>query len=151
MEIEDIDRVMAEVGRFEDEVLACGRTPEGDYVIRFEEADVVAEWDRDRRRLVLSSEIGRPPRSRTARIHEALLSFNLLWRDTGGLFMALAGRGGEVIQLFELFEPEIDARRIATVAANLESRRRLWRAYFDSEEADVVPQRPLASDEMIRA
>lgn len=151
MQAEDIDRLMAEVGAFDDTILACGKTPDGEYVIRFEEADVLAEWDRDRRRLVLSCEVGKPPRGRAEKIYETLLSFNLMWQDTGGLFLALAGRGGEVIQLFELFEAELEARRIATVAVNLENRRRLWQVYFDSEEIEVEPARSFAGGGAIRA
>ncbi len=150
MHIEDIDRLMAEVGQYDETILACGRTPEGDYVIRFDESDVIGEWDAERRRLVLSCDVGKPPRARAASIYETLLSFNLMWQETGGLFMALAGRGGEVVQLFELFENELEARRIATVAVNLENRRRLWQAYFNSEEMETAPVRPAAARDMVR-
>ena len=122
------------------------------FAVRFEEWDVLAEWDDERQRLMLSVEIGTPPVDRVAEIYETLLSYNLLWRATGGVHMGLTGRKGPALQMAELAGAEIAPRQIALVAANLADKAGIWRAYFESEtpSGEAVPQ-PAAPDHVIRA
>lgn len=154
MEPVELDQLMAEVGAQDDRILACIKTPDGAFAIRFEELDVVAEWDETRKRLVLSSEVGTPPRARLAHIYETLLSYNLLYQVTGGVHLALTGRGGSVLQLVDLADAEIEPRQIAIVAVNLASLATIWQAYFESEEGgeDAVSAPPaMTMADMIRA
>lgn len=151
MDSEALDRLVAEAGSHEEGILASVRTADGAHAIRFEDADVIAEWDGARNRLVLSSEIGSPPPGRAAHVYETLLSYNLLWRETGGLRMALTGPKGIVLQLVDLAGPEIEARTVAIVAANLAQRTVIWRAFLESEGSDVAAPAPPNTSEMIRA
>lgn len=151
MQSEELDRLIAEVGPLDTSILTCVKTADGGYAIRFEDVDVLAEWDDRRKRLVLSAEIGVPSAVRTRHVHETLLSYNLLWRETGGLVMAMTGPGGAVLQLVDLAGAGIEARSIATVAVNLAERTRIWRAYFDSEEGEVEAPAPEPLDTVIRA
>lgn len=146
-----LDRLISEAGSHEEGILAAIRTADGAYAIRFKDADVVAEWDEARQRLVLSSEIGTPPSARATHIYETLLSYNLLWRETGGVRMALTGPKGVALQLVELAGPEIEGRTVALVAANLAERTIIWRAFFESEGGDMAAPAPPSSSDMIRA
>ena len=138
---------MAEVGHLDDDIIECVRMEDGDYAVRFDEVDVFVEWDPGTARLVLSVEVGTPPASRAASICEALLAYNSLWRETGGLRLALTGREGAVLQIADLAGPAIDPKTIAIVAVNLVERTSIWRAYFELE-ADS-PQQLLPSSENV--
>ncbi|WP_378941102.1 type III secretion system chaperone [Mesorhizobium sp. ANAO-SY3R2] len=127
---------MSEVGALDDTIVACIKTPNHDYAIRFDDLDVLVEVEADRGRVVLSCEIGTPLHARAAEVYETMLSYNLLWRATGGLRLALTGRGGAALQLADLAGEEINARQIATVAVNLAGLTRIWQAYLDGEADD---------------
>ncbi len=152
MKQDELDRLMAEVGDHDDSIVACVKTLDGSFAIRFEDWDVLAEWDDERQRLMLSVEIGTPPVDRVAEIYETLLSYNLLWRATGGVHMGLTGRKGAALQMAELAGAEIAPPRIALVASNLADKAGIWQAYFESEtpSREAVPQ-PAPADHVIRA
>ena len=151
MEDIEFDRLMSEAGPLDDKILACTRTPDGTYALRFEEVDVLVERDEDRNRIALSVEIGAPRASRALEVYETLLSYNLLWRETGGVRMALTGRKGSVVQFVDLTGSEINARTIATVAANLASLTDIWRAFLQSAGGDIAAPAPIAAADFIRA
>ncbi|MCA0325696.1 MAG: type III secretion system chaperone [Proteobacteria bacterium] len=52
--------------------------------------------------VVLQAELGRPHERRRLEMAEALLSFNLLWADTGGMRAAMAGSDGQALLLLDL-------------------------------------------------
>jgi hypothetical protein len=151
MEDIEFDRLMGEVGPLDDMILACLKTPDGAYAIRFEQVDVLVERDEDRDRIALSVEIGAPPPSRALEVYETLLSYNLLWRETGGVRMALTGRKGSVVQFVDLTGNEINARSIATVAANLASLTDIWRGFLQSTGSEAATPAPIAAGDFIRA
>ncbi len=92
-----------------------------------------------------------PFKSRIAEVYEAMLSYNLLWRATGGLRMALTGRGGTIVQLVDLAGDEINARQIATIAVNMADLTRIWRAYLETGGGDVSLPEPFDLSTAIRA
>lgn len=151
MEDTVFDRLMSEVGPLDDAILACIKTPDGAYAIRFEEVDVLVERDDDRDRIALSVEIGAPRPSRALEVYETLLSYNMLWRETGGVRMALTGRKGSVVQFVDLTGGEINPRSIVTVAANLASLTEIWRAFLQSADGEAATPTPVAAAAFIRA
>ena len=151
MSMPDMDAMMAEIGAMDDAIIACLKTPDGAYAIRFEDLDILVEVEADRGRVVVSSEIGTPVRARAAEIYETMLSYNLLWRATGGLRMALTGRGGAMVQLVDLAGEEISARQIATVAVNMADLTRIWQAYLQTGGGDVNLPEPYDLSSAIRA
>lgn len=150
-----LDSLITEAGSLDDRILVCLKTQDGRHAIRFEDSDVLAEWDDARQRLVLSVEIGTPPRDRAGHIYETLLSYNLLWATTGGVHMALTGRKGAVVQVVDLAGAEMEPRQVAIVAVNLASLATIWRAYFESEDGDdddeTTPPPSFSMADMIRA
>ena len=151
MQAEQLDRLVSEAGPLDESIIACLRTPDGAHAVRFEDFDVLVENDEARDCLVLSSEVGAPSASRAASVYETLLCYNLLWRETGGLKLALTGRGGSVVLLVEIAAGQADARTLATVAVNLAERARIWRAYFEAEGGDAIPSAPAPAGDFIRA
>lgn len=144
------DRLMGEVGSLDDTILAVVKTQDGAYAIRFEQLDVVVERDGDRDRIALSVEIGAPRPSQALEAYQTLLSYNMLWRETGGVRMALTGKGGSVVQFVDLTGSEINPRSIATVAANLASLTEIWRAFLQSAGNDTVAPAPVSAADFIR-
>src|SRR5215203_3571065 len=108
MEHHNFDSLMAEVGALDEEIVSCVKTSEGEYAIQFPDGDVLVEWDERSGRLIMSMEIGTPPAARAARIHEIMLNYNFLSRETGGLRMALTGREGTVVQIVDFPTSEIE-------------------------------------------
>jgi hypothetical protein len=150
LDTEGIDRLLAEAGGLDDDILAVTKT-DGGWAIRFEDVDVLAEWDAQRSRLVMSTLIGTPPPERAAEVMEALLSYNALWNQTGGITMALTGPGGDALQFADLAGDAIAARQVAVVSVNLAERARIWRSFLalgEPQEAAAPLESPLAS--MIR-
>lgn len=151
MSIPDMDTMMEQVGALDDSIVACLKTQDGAYAIRFEDLDIFVEVEADRGRVVLSSEIGTPFHARAAEVYETMLSYNLLWRATGGLRMALTGRGGAMVQLVDLAGEEISARQIVTVAVNMADLTGIWQAYLLTGGGDVSLPQPFDLSTAIRA
>ena len=61
-------------------------------------------------------------------MHETLLTYALLWRDTGGVAAALTA-DGTVVVLLTLYAAEVTADLLATVLANFAERARLLHTY----------------------
>lgn len=151
MEDTEFDRLMSDVGPLDDTIITVVKTPDGAYAIRFEEIDVLVERDMDRDRIALSIELGVPRPANALSVYETLLSYNMLWRETGGVRMALTGKGGAVVQFVDLTGAEINAVGIATVASNLASLSNIWLAFLESEGSDVNASEPILPDTFIRA
>jgi hypothetical protein len=62
-------------------------------------APCLAEIERDNASLVLSADVGVPPEDRQAEVRGAALSYNALWRETGGARFVQAGETGELTLL----------------------------------------------------
>ena len=131
MDSEQLDRLMAEVGPLDDDIPECVRLEGGDYAVRFDDVDVFVEWDAASARLVLSVEVATPPASRAASIYEALLAYNSLWRETGGLRLALTGARAPPCRSSTSPAPRSKPKTVAVVAVNLVQRTSIWRAYFE--------------------
>ncbi len=90
---------------------------------------------------MFSTLIAPVPPGRAAEIHEALLLYAMAWRETGGVRMALNGRGGAVVQMADVFAPDADARTVVTVARNLAGRVPFWHDFLVAQsQAGAAPQ-----------
>ncbi|MEO5670413.1 MAG: type III secretion system chaperone [Ramlibacter sp.] len=61
------------------------------------EVPCLAELEPDRANLTFSADVGTPAEDRQNEARGAALSYNALWRETGGARVAQAGAGGELI------------------------------------------------------
>jgi Tir chaperone protein (CesT) family len=130
-----IRSIMQEVGPRDDGILQVLQTSDNFWVVRFEEVDVELELDPEMRRLTLSAEIGVVTEEKRAKLYETLLLYNLLWRETGGLRMALAEPGGSVIQCVDMHCSALTTELLAIVLHNLDERTLLWREFFEGGDA----------------
>lgn len=84
-------------------------------------------FDAGRAQLVLSADLGRPIASEEVGTHQLLLQMNNLWRETGGLWMALKPETGHVIQRYAVFMTGLEPERLAGIVRNFTADARNWR------------------------
>jgi hypothetical protein len=92
---------------------------------------VMLELDNEERNLVLMAEIGQPNGSGDrGKICEMLLTYNALWRETGGVKMAMAG--GEAMQLYSMDAAEVTMASLRTVLENFVEKAKVWRRFVET-------------------
>jgi hypothetical protein len=130
MRAEDIDTLMAATGPMLPEAEGIARTGEAQWAVAWESGSVViADLAEEGARLVLSTLLGTPAREHRETILTTLLSYNALWRETGGVTLALAGAEGEAMQLCPLATAGLDAGTLAGLLVNFENKARVWRGF----------------------
>jgi hypothetical protein len=127
-----IRQLVAEVGPLDDEVRTIAQTADDAWTVRYDHVDVDVEFEAGADRLVISTAIGPAPAERRLALYEALLTYSLLWRDTGGVRMGLDRPGGDVVQMVDL-PATITAAQLATTMSNMVDRALIWRQMFAAE------------------
>lgn len=117
-------------------------TAEGNFEIELAGGiEVLAEFDPETTRLVLTGEIGTPAEDRRGEVAEAVLAYALLWRTTGNARVALAGSGGPLLLLADLFLSVHSAAELAGAIEAFAARLAVWRRYVaargDRHEFDI--------------
>jgi hypothetical protein len=138
-DMRDIQETMVDVGKLDESVLEILQISDDCLVARYEDVDVEVEFDAASGRILLSTEIATPTPDKRLEIYETLLNYSLLWQETGGVRMALAGRGGPAIQMVDLETAGLRPDLLRTVLANLVDRTIIWRAFFASDGVAEVP------------
>jgi hypothetical protein len=139
-EVDQVPAMIVEAAAFDDDIAMVVATGDNNnWVVRFEAMDVEIELDPGRRRLILLTNIGVPNPERRLSILEAVLVFNLLVLETGGVRMALTATDGDMVQLVDLGIDELTSRDLATVITNLAGRALVWRAFISAAVADAPP------------
>jgi hypothetical protein len=132
--LERIQIMMNEIGPSMQEIESVIQSEERNWAIQFEDQSIVMlEWAEKPDRIVLSAMLGIPSESMQLSVYETLLCYNLLWKDTGGVKMALAGPNGELILLYELFVSELNLNELQTVLTNFVNIAQVWTIYVTGE------------------
>lgn len=132
--LERMQIMMEEIGPIMPEIEAVIQSEEKNWAIQFDDQSIVMlEWTEKPDRIVLSSMLGMPAEKMQLSIYETLLCYNLLWKDTGGVKMALAGPGGELILLYELHASELSVNELQVVISNFSSIAQVWSVYVMGE------------------
>lgn len=140
--IEKIQTLIQELGPASPEIDAVVQTEEPSWAIQYsDETIVIIEASEDPARMVLSSELGSPNDSLQLPIYETLLCYNLLWRETGGVKIGLAGPKGALILSCELCLDNLSLMDLQEGMKTFTSIVRTWAKYVtgDSTEAPVLP------------
>jgi len=91
------------------------------------------EWAEQPDRVVLTTLLGTPSEAMQLSVYETLLCYNLLWKDTGGVKMALSGPGGDLVVIYELFSVDLTLGELQTVLTNFVSIAQIWTVYVTGE------------------
>lgn len=141
--LERMQIMMEEIGPNMTEIEAVIQSEEKNWAIQFDDQSIIMlEWADNPDRVVLTAMLGTPTESMQLSVYETLLCYNLLWKDTGGVKMALSGPGGELVLLYELFSVNLSLNELQTVLANFVSIAQVWSVYVTGESDQAAPSLP---------
>ncbi|WP_345537467.1 type III secretion system chaperone [Variovorax defluvii] len=103
---------------------------------------VLAEWAEAPARLVLSTDIGKPPARRATEVYQAVLSYTTLWRDTGGARIGMAGDEGDLLLLRELDPHSVQSDEFPLILQQFADVAQWWEGFVTSEEIDIQASAP---------
>ncbi len=145
--LERMQIMMEEIGPAMPEIEAVIQSEEKNWAIQFEDQSIVMlEWAENPDRVVLTAMLGVPSESMQLSVYETLLCYNLLWKDTGGVKMALSGPAGELVLLYELFASNLNRNELQTVLINFVSISQVWSVYVTGEGDQQVSNLPSPTD-----
>lgn len=146
--LERMQIMMEEIGPSLPEIEAVIQSEQTHWAIQFDDRSIVMlEWADKPDRVVLTAMLGRPSESMQLSVYETLLCYNLLWKDTGGVKMALSGPGGELILLYELFVTEaLNLNGFQTVLTNFVSIAQVWTVYVTGDSEQPAANLPGPAD-----
>lgn len=133
--LEDIAGIIAAVGPEIPEVEGVLMRASDEWLLRFADIDIAIEFGADTDRLVLSAELGEVPLARRLDVFTALMTYSLLWRDTGGLYVGLAN-GRVPILLLSLAGGEVTSELMVTVLQGFTTRARILRTFVESADSE---------------
>lgn len=139
---EKVEALIAETGGFDPQIAAIVQTGDGAWAVQYQEdLDVEIEMDEERDLLIILTVVGTPPASRRLELLEAMMAYNMLVQETGGVRMALTGTGGEAVQMLEVPFESLQAKDLATICANMVDKTLTWRTLFvaDDDGATMPP------------
>ncbi len=145
--LERMQIMMEEIGPAMPEIEAVIQSEEKNWAIQFEDQSIVMlEWAENPDRVVLTAMLGIPSESMQLSVYETLLCYNLLWKDTGGVKMALSRPGGELVLLYELFASSLNRNELQTVLINFVSISQVWGVYVTGEGEQPTSNLPSPTD-----
>ena len=145
--LERMQIMMEEIGPSLPEIEAVIQSEDKNWAIQFSDQSIVMlEWAEDPDRVVLTSLLGAPSESMQLSVYETLLCYNLLWKDTGGVKMALSGPGGDLVVIYELFSTDLTLGELQTVLTNFVSIAQIWTVYVTGESEQPGMTLPGALD-----
>ena len=84
-----------------------------------EDIPVLLEWDGEPTRLVASVDLGETHEGDRPQLYEFLLSYNALWRETGGARVSVGGASALATLHFDIPESHFNVPHLLTVIVNL--------------------------------
>ena len=141
--LERMQIMMEEIGPSIPEIEAVIQSEDKNWAIQFEDQSIVMlEWAEQPDRVVLTTLLVTPSESMQLSVYETLLCYNLLWKDTGGVKMALSGPGGELVLLYEMFASSLNLADMQVVLTNFLSIAQVWGTYVTGESENPVTGAP---------
>jgi len=136
---EHIRLLMQELAGTTSEITAIDAHGNAAWIVHFgPEVEVLAEAAADPERIVLSAQLGKPNSAMQQSVCETLLSYNLLWRETGGVKAGRRSPDEEMTLLFELYADQLSLSDLSIVMVNFSNLTRVWRSYILSDAPTTV-------------
>jgi hypothetical protein len=141
--IEQIENLVKELGPAMSDIDAIVQTEDPSWAIQFsDETIIILEPADDPSRIVISTELGAAAEAQQRTVYETMLCYNLMWRDSGGVKIGLAGPQGALIistdvciESLTLQELTQEIQRFLTIA-------RSWAQYVGKADASEAPPLP---------
>ncbi len=93
--------------------------------------------------LTVSTDVGTPAQGRHDAVRGAALSYNALWRETGGARIVQAGGSGELTLLRQFGADEVHAPEFPAAVGHFIAVGIWWHAYVTDESGDVPQPDPM--------
>ncbi|RZL87151.1 MAG: hypothetical protein EOP82_27575 [Variovorax sp.] len=135
---EYIGQRLRELAPYSQNIIAVIQDDESIWSLLFEdEVIALAEWADEPARLVLSADIGKAPAGRVAEVHAAALSYNTLWRESGGARIGMGGEEGDLLLIRDLDSQSVQSSEFAGILEQFADVAQWWESYVTSEEAGL--------------
>ncbi len=126
---------------------AIVQTEEPSWAIQFsDETIVIIEATEDPARMVFSAELDSANDTNQRAIYEALLCYNLMWRDTGGIKIGLGGPQGALIISSELCLEGLMLNDLQFTLKNFLKITRSWQGFVSQAVPTPAPLSGLGDD-----
>jgi hypothetical protein len=138
--IEKIQQLIQELGPHMQDIDAIVQTEEPSWAIQFsDETILIIEAAEEPSRMVFSAELGNASENNQRAIYEALLCYNLMWRDTGGVKIGLAGPQGTLIISTELCLEGLVLNDLQLSLTNFLKITRSWQGFVNQTSPTSAP------------
>ncbi len=94
-------------------------------------------FDETAGQFVFALDLGQVPDRSADTVHELLLRFSFLWRETGGLTAALDAEGRAVL-MYRHAVQDLELQRLHTLLQNLVHHRRIWADLIARSETEAI-------------
>ena len=138
--IEKIQQLIQELGPNMQDIDAIVQTEEPSWAIKCsDETIIIIEAAEEPARMVFSAELGNASENNQRAIYEALLCYNLMWRDTGGVKIGLAGPQGALIISTELCLEGLMLNDLQISLGNFLKITRSWQGFVQQTSPTSAP------------
>jgi hypothetical protein len=140
---EQIQQLVQELGPSMPEIDAVVQTEEPSWAIQFsDETIVIIEAAEQPERLVVSAELGVAQENTELQVYEAMLSYNLMWQESGGIKIGLAGPKGALIISAELCLVGLTLMDLQLSLNHFLKITRAWSQYLAQADQAELPALP---------
>jgi hypothetical protein len=145
--IEQIQQLLKELGPSMSEIDAVVQTEEPSWAIQFsDETIIIIEPADEPSRMVISAELGAAAEAQQRTVYETLLCYNLMWRDSGGVKIGLAGPQGALIISTEICVQGLVLSDLQQHLNTFLKIVRSWTEYVAKADAAEIPPLPGTRD-----
>lgn len=145
--IEQIQQLLKELGPSMSEIDAVVQTEEPSWAIQFsDETIIIIEPADEPSRMVISAELGAAAEAQQRTVYETLLCYNLMWRDSGGVKIGLAGPQGALIISTEICVQGLVLTDLQQHLNTFLKIVRSWTEYVAKADAAEIPPLPGTKD-----
>jgi hypothetical protein len=141
--IEQIEHLVKELGPAMSDIDAIVQTEDPSWAIQFsDEAIIILEPADDPSRIVISTELGAAAEAQQRTVYETMLCYNLMWRDSGGVKIGLAGPQGALIISTDVCIESLTLQELTQQIQGFLTIARSWTQYVGKADASEAPPLP---------
>jgi hypothetical protein len=141
--IEQIAELVKQLGPAMPAIDAIVQTEDPSWAIQFgDESIILLEPAEEPARIVISTELGSAAEAQQRAIYETMLCYNLMWRDSGGIKIGLAGPQGALIISTDVCIEGLTLQQLQQEIEGFLKIARSWTQYVGKAESGEAPPLP---------
>lgn len=153
MDLNELNFLMDQLANSVDGIMVEKAPDDNAWGVAFTEGQfLLIEYTEELKKLVISSDLGKPRIEDRKGFYEMLLLVNSQWRETGGIRFALDGPDGSVQLLADQQAEGIHANHLCALLITLDSYAQTWRKFIEEYQGGSTPVTvSLPGRDMLRA